>query len=131
MPPITYANGRTYVKTMDGYYGPEPLSGFDELGAWSRSNGHQDHHHVLRRALQEVFPSLEVLSTQFQPCLITDTDSHYPYVDMIDDRIGIVVGGNGKGAKSSDEIGRLGAQMIGADDWSSSFPQALFAARFS
>ena len=131
MPPITYVNGRTYVKTMDGYYGPEPLNGFDELGAWSRSNGHQDHHHVLRRALQEVFPSLEVLSTQFQPCLIADTNSHYPYVDMVDDRIGIVVGGNGKGAKSSDEIGRIGAQMIAADNWSSSLPQAVFAAQFS
>ena len=130
MPPITYADGRSYIKTMDGYYGPAPLQGYEELGNWNRSNGHQDHHAVLQRALREVFPSLEVLSTQFKPCLICDTESHYPYIDMIDDRIGIVVGGNGKAAKSSDEIGRLAAGMIRTQGWSSSLPQSVFAAHF-
>jgi sarcosine oxidase len=130
MPPITYPDGRSYIKTMDGYYGPAPLEGFAAMGNWSRSNGHEDHHHVLQRALREVFPSLDVLSTQFKPCLITDTASHYPYIDMVDDRIGIVVGGNGKAAKSSDEIGRLAAGMIRTQNWPSSLPQAVFAARF-
>ena len=131
MPPITYPDGRSYIKTMDGYYGATPLNGYEELGNWSRSNGHEEHHAVLQRALHEIFPSLAVLSTRFQPCLITDTDSHYPYIDMIDDRIGIVVGGNGKAAKSSDEIGRLAAEMIRTHDWPSSLPQALFAAKFA
>jgi len=131
MPPITYPDGRSYIKTMDGYYGAAPLEGYEALGAWSRSNGHEDHHAVLQRALREVFPSLEILSTQFKPCLITDTASHYPYIDMLDDRIGIVVGGNGKGAKSSDEIGRLAAGMIRTQSWPSSLPQAIFAAKFA
>ncbi len=131
MPPITYPDGRAYIKTMDGYYGPAPLEGFEALGAWSRSNGHEDHHGVLQRALREVFPSLDMLSTQFEPCLITDTASHYPYIDMLDDRVGIAVGGNGKGAKSSDEIGRLAAGMIRTQSWPSSLPQAVFAAKFA
>jgi sarcosine oxidase len=131
MPPITYADDRTYIKTMDGYYGSEPLEGYEALGAWMRSNGHENHHHVLERALREVFPSLEIRSTQFKPCLITDTATHFPYIDMIDERIGIVVGGNGKAAKSSDEIGRLAAGMIRAGSWSSSLPKAPFAAHFN
>jgi sarcosine oxidase len=130
MPPITYPDGRSYIKTMDGYYGDAPLQGHEELGAWSRGNGHEDHHHVLQRALHEVFPSLNVLSTQFLPCLITDTGSHYPYIDMLDDRIGIAVGGNGKSAKSSDEIGRIAAHMIHTSRWQSSLPQSLFTAKF-
>jgi sarcosine oxidase len=130
MPPITYPDGRSYIKTMDGYYGPAPLEGFAALGDWSRSNGHEDHHPVLQRALGEVFPSLDILSTQFKPCLITDTASHYPYIDMLDDRIGIVVGGNGKSAKSSDEIGRLAAGMIRTQNWPSSLPRSAFAAQF-
>ena len=131
MPPVTYPDGRSYVKTMDGYYGPAPLKGYEELGAWSRSHGHEDHHAVLERALREVFPSLEVRSTQFKPCLITETASQYPYIDMVDDRIGMVVGGNGKAAKSSDEIGRLAAEMMRTQTWPSSMPQALFAAQFA
>ena len=49
---------------------------------------------------------------------------------MLDDRIGLVVGGNGKSAKSSDEIGRLAAAMMRTRSWPSSLPQALFAAQF-
>lgn len=131
MPPITYPDGRSYIKTMDGYYGPAPLEGYEALGDWNRGNGHEDHHPVLKRALHEVFPSLEVLSTRFKPCLIADTASHYPYIDMLDERIGIVVGGNGKAAKSSDEIGRLAAGMIRAQSWPSSLPPAVFAAEFA
>ena len=56
--------------------------------------------------------------------------THYPYIDMASERIGMVVGGNGKGAKSSDEIGRLGAQMIRTGEWSSSLPESLFAAQY-
>jgi sarcosine oxidase len=130
MPPITYADGRTYIKTMDGYYGPAPLEGFEAMGAWMRSNGHEEHHAVLKRALREVFPSLEVRSMQFKPCLIADTASHYPYIDMVDERIGIAIGGNGKAAKSSDEIGRLAAGMIKKQSWPSSLPQAPFAAHY-
>jgi sarcosine oxidase len=130
MPPITYADGRSYIKMMDGFYGPAPLEGYAALGAWMRSNAHEEHHAVLQRALREVFPSLEVRSTHFKPCLITDTASHYPYIDMLDDRIGIVAGGNGKAAKSCDEIGRLAAGMIRTQNWPSSLPQAEFAVRY-
>lgn len=131
MPPVEYPDGRTYVKTMDGYYGPKPLEGYEALGNWSRSNGHEEHHAILQRALREVYPSLRIRSTGFQPCLITDTASHYPYIDMLDDRIGVVVGGNGKSAKSSDEIGRLAAEMIRTGNWPSSLPPSLSSARFA
>lgn len=131
MPPIRYGDGRAYIKTMDGYYGAAPLETQQELDTWSRGDGHVDHHRVLKRALREVFPSLEVLSTRFKPCLITDTASRYPYIDMLDDRIGIVTGGNGKAAKSSDEIGRIAAEMMNTQNWPTSLPRAPFAARFS
>lgn len=130
MPPVTYADGRSYIKTMDGYYGPKPLEGYSALGDWNRGNGHEEHHEALQRALREVYPSLDVLGTEFKPCLITDTASHYPYIDMVDDYIGLVVGGNGKSAKSSNEIGRMAAGMISTQGWSSSLPQSVFAARF-
>ncbi len=131
MPPIRYDDGRTILKTMDGYYGARPLRGYEELGNWNRGNGHVEHHAALKRALREVFPSLSVRSNEFKPCLITDTPSHFPYIDMLDERIGVAAGGNGKSAKSSDEIGRLAAGMLRTGGWSSSLPQAAFKARFS
>ncbi len=131
MPPFRYDDGRTVLKTMDGYYGPRPLQGYDELGDWNRGNGHEDHHPTLQRALHEVFPSLSIRTTEFKPCLITDTPSHFPYIDMLDERIGVAAGGNGKSAKSSDEIGRIAAAMLQSGNWKTSLPQSVFAARFS
>lgn len=130
MPPIRYDDGRTILKTMDGYYGRKPLRGYEELGDWNRGNGHEDHQPALQRALREVFPSLSIRSTEFKPCLITDTPSHFPYIDMLDEHIGVVAGGNGKSAKSSDEIGRIAAGMIASGNWKTSLPQSVFAARF-
>jgi sarcosine oxidase len=130
MPPVTYPDGRSYIKTMDGYYGPTPLRTTEEFGDWCRNEGHTDHHSTLKRALREVFPSLDVLGSRFQGCLITDTATHYPYIDMLTDRLGIVAGGNGKAAKSSDEIGRIAAAMMRSGSWESTLPQALFAANF-
>ncbi len=130
MPPVPYPDGRRYVKTMDGHYGPRALESYHDLRNWGRSDGHQDHYDALRRALGEVAPTLPISNTRFVPCLIADTATHYPYIDFVTDHIGIVVGGNGKGAKSSDEIGRLAAEMIRKGSWSSSLPETLFAAKF-
>ena len=130
MPPVLYPDGRRYVKTMDDHYGSRPLVSQDEIRDWYRGDGHTEHHRVLRRALGEIAPELSILDTRLVPCLITDTATHYPYIDMVSDRIGIVVGGNGKGAKSSDEIGRLGAEMVRTGEWSSSLPESLFAAQY-
>ena len=129
MPPVTYPDGRRYVKTMDDYYGPRSLGASTDLSRWYESNGHQNHHSVLQRALGEIAPTLPVSGTRFVPCLIADTATHYPYIDMVSERIGVVVGGNGKGAKSSDEIGRLGAEMIRTEEWSTSLPRGLFTAK--
>ncbi len=130
MPPVLYPDGRRYVKTMDDHYGSQPLVSQEEIRDWYRGDGHAGHHRVLRRALGEIAPELSIIDTRLVPCLITDTATHYPYIDMASERIGIVVGGNGKGAKSSDEIGRLGAEMVRTGEWSSSLPESLFAAQY-
>ena len=40
------------------------------------------------------------------------TATGHPYVGMLSSNIGVAVGGNGMGAKSSDEIGRLGTAVL-------------------
>ena len=35
-----------------------------------------------------------------------------PYIGMVDDGIGVAIVGNGSAAKSSDELGRLGASLF-------------------
>ena len=42
---------------------------------------------------------------------------------MVAPGLGVLVGGNGSGAKSSDEIGRMGANMILKGDWDYDMPR--------
>ena len=42
---------------------------------------------------------------------------------MLHSQLGIAVGGNGIGARSCDEIGRLAAAMILQDTWDSIIPR--------
>jgi sarcosine oxidase len=47
------------------------------------------------------------------PCVTSFTPTGYPAISMTQaDRIGVLTGGCGAAAKSSDEIGRLGAELI-------------------
>ena len=45
-------------------------------------------------------------------------------------RLGVLVGGNGYGAKSSDEIGRMGANMILQGAWDYDMPKEVFKAQW-
>ncbi len=59
-----------------------------------------------------MIPSLVNAPRHASNCVYTMTASGYPYIGMVSERVGVAVGGNGKGAKSSDEIGRLGAAVL-------------------
>ena len=115
---------------MDDHYGSRPLTTYAEISDWCRGDGHIEHHDVLRRALSEVAPSLEVSDTHLEPCLIADTATSYPYIDAVSDRVVVAVGGNGKAAKSSDEIGRIAAELVRNGSWPGSLPASLFKATF-
>lgn len=63
--------------------------------------------------LAEVMPGFKPASTHFRPCVTSFTRHGFPYIGFAGgDRIAVVTGGNGQAAKSSDEIGRLGAKLV-------------------
>jgi glycine/D-amino acid oxidase-like deaminating enzyme len=55
---------------------------------------------------------LRPVSTHYSPCVTAFTRHGYPYIGFVSDRIAVLTGGNGQAAKSSDEIGRLGAVLV-------------------
>ena len=51
-------------------------------------------------------------------CAVTWTATGLPYIDhVLDDRIAVAVGGNGKGAKSADDWGWLAARLVAGAAW--------------
>ncbi len=119
LPPIRYPDGQTYLKigigTVDD---PEPES-LADLKNWFKSHGSESNLLEFQRFLVDLIPSLaECRHWHTDTCAVTWTHTGLPLVDYVDDgRIAVAVGGNGKGAKCSDEIGRMGAQLLAGLEW--------------
>ena len=52
----------------------------------------------------------------------------YPYVDQLDEGLFVCAGGCGSAAKSSDEIGHMGALLAQHGAWSYDLPASTFQA---
>ena len=72
--------------------------------------------HALRRSIATLIPSIRDCTMRQLRCVITYTVSGYPYLDWLNDRTAVAVGGCGQAAKSSDEIGRLAARLFDGDE---------------
>ena len=131
LPPIQYPNGRWYVKLGTGQLGRQ-LQTLDELGAWFRSSGAALDREQLTETLVALIPDLAGAQIHTDTCVVTATATGYPYVDeVVPGRLYVAVGGNGKAAKSSDEIGRLGAMLALHGDWQDDLPADAFRACYA
>jgi glycine/D-amino acid oxidase-like deaminating enzyme len=130
LPPIRYPNGRWYIKLGTGELGRQ-LTTLDELGDWFRSPGADEDRELLTQTVVSLIPDLDGASIHTDTCVVTATASGYPYLDQIaDSRLYVAVGGNGKAAKSSDEIGRLAAELVLAGEWRDDLPAPVFGVQF-
>lgn len=111
LPPIRYPDGKFYVK-LGGDPTDVPLVGEGDVGDWFRSGGNaqvRDHLHAM---IMELMPDLDVCSVTMDACVTSWTKDRRPEISSQSERITICAGGNGAGAKCSDEIGRLGAALL-------------------
>jgi sarcosine oxidase len=112
LPPVRYPDGRFYLKI-----GGDPddllLPTEPEIRAWFRSGGRESTRARLTEVMTGLMPDLDLSRASMAACVTSFTPTGYPAIAMSrSDRIGILTGGCGAAAKSSDEIGRLGAELI-------------------
>lgn len=108
LPPVRYPDGRVYVK-IGGDPQDTLLPDEDSRRAWFRSGGDPEVGGFLERLLYERMPDLKVNNLKIAPCLTSFTDSNGPAIKRLSPHIATATGGSGRGAKCSDELGRLGA----------------------
>lgn len=112
LPPVAYEDGKHYIK-IGGDPTDRVLDGEPAVRQWFRGSASAPAAQHMRALLAEVIPGLAPASTHFSPCVTSFTRHGLPYIGFADgERIAVVTGGNGQAAKSSDEIGRLGAQLV-------------------
>lgn len=112
LPPIRYPDGKLYLKI-----GGDPdnlvLSNDADMRAWFRTEGRAFARDHLKRIVDGLVPALQAPSIFSASCVVFYTKSRYPMIGYTaSPHIAVLTGCMGTSAKSSDEIGRLGAELI-------------------
>lgn len=136
LPPVPYPDGKTYIKLGPSGHPAEPFFEVrhdpDALLDWFHGDGHAGVAADMRAALHNMLPGLQTESYHSVPCLITSSAHGNPYIDNLEDgRVFLATAGNGYAAKSSDEIGRIGAMLCATGQWQSDLNRDDFRAVYS
>ncbi|MFI9507300.1 NAD(P)/FAD-dependent oxidoreductase [Nocardia sp. NPDC052566] len=129
LPPVRYPNGRWYLRIGPGMQPLVPqLATVREMVAWcARQQITPRQHRFLSSAMGTMVPGLGPAVSSPACCIIEKTLTRYPYLGHLDESLAVAVGGNGHGARGSDEIGRLAAMLLLGKPWDSTIAQDLFA----
>ncbi|MGQ4810628.1 Monomeric sarcosine oxidase [Candidatus Entotheonellaceae bacterium PAL068K] len=131
LPPIRYPNGKTYLK-IGGHPNDPTLDSLAALQGWFRGPGDPAAAQHLTAKLQGIVRHLQPLSMHSDSCVTTHTPGEQVYATRLEGgRLGVLVGGNGRAAKSADEIGRLGALMMAHEEWAYDIEAHHFQVQFA
>ena len=135
LPPIQYPDGRWYMKIGHCKLHDKPLPLERKcIADWYKQRGDTAVGQHLCDIFKSLFPSILPLSLTLDSCVTLDSGSGRPFIDVLpglerEGTLGVVVAGNGGCAKSSDEIGRLAANLIVSGKWVSDLPRSNFTAK--
>ncbi len=115
LPPVRYPDGKTYLK-IGGDPDDLALATDPQIRAWFRSGGRAGTRDHLKRIIEGLVPDLADAPLSMAACVTSFTPGGYPAIGLASDRIAVLTGGCGAAAKSSDEIGRLGAALLQGGD---------------
>ncbi|MCB0063871.1 MAG: FAD-dependent oxidoreductase, partial [Caldilineaceae bacterium] len=127
LPPIQYPDGKTYIKMGGTLRTPKLVYSPAELREWFHGEGNPVEAAAIQEVLFAMIPNLAAESVHSRPCVVTYTEHEYPYIGQIDAQTYLVTGGCGASAKSSNEIGRIGALLVeNAGAWHYDVPAETF-----
>ncbi|KQR33549.1 FAD-dependent oxidoreductase [Rhizobium sp. Leaf155] len=112
LPPVRYPDGKVYLK-IGGESEKGRLETLDQAVQWFHSDGTASEVDFLVRRAIELMPALVGCPVTSGSCVASITRTGYPYIGYTSSsNIAVLTGGNFVSAKSSDEIGRLGAVLL-------------------
>ena len=111
LPPIRYPDGKIYVK-LGGDPKDVKLDGPKAIGDWFRSGGNPQVRDQLEDMVRNLMPTLDILTVKMDACVTSWTHDRLPEIRELSARVSVCTGGNGAGAKCSDELGRRGAALV-------------------
>ncbi|XP_064608310.1 uncharacterized protein LOC135472636 isoform X2 [Liolophura sinensis] len=126
LPPIRYPDGRFYMK-QGCYHNLTPaLETLEDMKAWYCNPPPRELVLNTASVMTSFVKGIEPLSITGDTCTTAYTPSKHPYIDKISENLTVAVGGNGRAAKSADEIGRLGMELALNGRWDTDLPREKF-----
>lgn len=116
VPPTTYPDGHVSVKLGATRHDQWVLSA-DDRRAWMRGTQHEADLDWLRGLMLAVLPGLQVEEWSTKPCMLPDTPTKLPYLEIVEPGLVMAVGTNGYAAKSADAIGAVAAGLALNGKW--------------
>ena len=112
LPPIKYPDGRFWLKIGQSR-GKIMMNPEKNLIPWFQSHGDKEISEWLLSELKNILPKIKFISTHYDSCVTTKSNSGYQFIDKFDSKeIYSCLVGDGQAAKSADEIGRIAAHKI-------------------
>lgn len=130
VPPVRYPDGRIALKIGGALRDTEPVTQ-EALTAWFQSDGDPIEAEALKNSLLALLPGVKITSWAQKPCVVTNTATEHPYIGWVETGVAVALGGSGSAAKSSDELGRLAAELFNSENWNDSLPSTAFEPIFS
>lgn len=131
-PPVQYPNGKYYIKMGANTTADRYVESLDEINGWYQYGNSDEMQKEMREALCAIVPGLQVTAWHTSRCVITRTVHAKPYIDILKPgRIYTAIGGNGTGAQSSDGIGKVAADLLINNVWSSELDPNAFTLHFA
>ena len=125
LPPIRYPDGHHYVKIGIGTDADQRFETLPDLQRWFKGPGSASDRTEFTSFLTSLIPVLRGCQHwHTDSCAVTKTGSGLPVIDFVrDNKIAVAVGGCGKGAKGSDEWGRIAAEVLRGEGWIADVPR--------
>ena len=111
LPPIRYPDGKLWLK-LGGDPEDVELSDTPAIANWYRSGGDARIATYLTERICRIIPGLAFESRHMKPCVTTWSRDRLPEIQRLAPGLCVATAGNGSGAKCSDELGRMAAEIV-------------------
>ena len=128
LPPVRYPDGKWYLKIGADHDREVDVGSIETMHTYMESPGSESNAADLGRVIEDLIPILKGAPTRTKPCLLTYSPHGYPMVDEVAPGWFVAVAGCGKSAKSSDQTGKLAADLVLGRPWEG-FDRESFRAR--
>ena len=129
--PLEYPDGNFYLKMGANFRDDIFFKSLKEIQEWFETGNNERNVKIMKEALINLIPSLNVEKSQPKKCIVSYTQHGKTYIGEVDKNLFVAAGGNGYSAMSSDALGKIAATLLLENKFPKEFLQEDFRPLFA